>query len=179
MQLMEDSVKDSLSSIPDLFYDLIGRLIPGSLFLALVFWPWLSKELNIQTISLAIIISYFLGLFFSVIGNNLWGSLLFNHKTRIKKFMRGNPCHKDQEIWDISRGTINILDRRLITKMMAEKTMFSSLTLICLIAAVFPPTEFFIQNTFLVRLFFLVSFFLMVFCMITVHKWISLYLRKF
>jgi len=46
--------------------------------------------------------------------------------------MRGNPCHKDQEIWDISRGTINILDRRLITKMMAEKTMFSSLTLICL-----------------------------------------------
>jgi nicotinamide riboside transporter PnuC len=173
---MSENIKEFISSIPEFFYDLIARLIPGSIFIVLYIYelPSKSEELNVLTISFAIIISYFLGIIFSLIGTEVWGLMLFNHKELLKIYFPKNVMYTDQYIWNISRSSFKPADRKLITKMMAEKTMFCSTSLIFFIALIFPPYKIFFINTCHMRSCFIILFLIMTFCMITMHKWICL-----
>ena len=123
-------MKEVPSLIPEFFFDVIARLIPGVVMVYLIGWTKLEDELTVQAIFFSILISYLIGYILNIISSIIWDLLLFSHKKMLNIFKGFTTPHTLQEIWDISYEKVNPIERLKILKMIAEFQMFRSLSII-------------------------------------------------
>jgi hypothetical protein len=65
------------SSVPEIYFDIIGRVIPGSVAIGLYQFDSLTHTLNTPTVSFALVASYFLGMILDIVGSRLWELLFY------------------------------------------------------------------------------------------------------
>jgi hypothetical protein len=128
------------SSIPEIYFDVIARVVPGAIAIAAYKFNSLSSNLNTPTISFALLCSYFIGMLLQVVGELIW-KFWNNLKPKLPAV---NPklkiieLHPLLEIWDWLRH-LPIAERPVFTKMLAERSMFQATALLGLFWIFFPP----------------------------------------
>ena len=114
------------SLIPQIYYDLIARIIPGiiliTIFIIFLGCPCLSKTIDYKIIiGFVLILSYGMGFVLEIACNIIWDEFICNEKS----------FKSDKKLWRWIRNSDKSI---LLTKMMAEKAMFRSMVLISIIA---------------------------------------------
>jgi hypothetical protein len=139
---MSEDTKLGTSAIPEIYYDLIARIVPGALFLSVYGWKQIDERFDAGKLSFALILSYLIGLVLNLLAGRFWHFAFFKRRKRLGK--RAQTVRSDGELWlwirNLSPG-----DRNRYTKMIAEKMLFSSLSIASLITSlvilVRPPYE--------------------------------------
>jgi hypothetical protein len=126
------------SSIPEIYFDIIARVVPGAIAIAAYKFDSLSHNLNTPTISFALLCSYFLGLLFHVLGDTLWLHLFYRWQPALGRRLRFFAVHPLLDVWAWIRH-LPIAERAVYTKMAAERSMFQGVALLGLIWIFFPP----------------------------------------
>jgi len=169
------------SSIPEIYFDIIARVVPGAIAIAAYNFDSLSKNLNTPTISFALLCSYFLGMLLEVIGDSIWNNTFYKWQPawRGKSLFGGRLKLFDfdslEQIWEWLRK-LPAAERPVFTKMTAERSMFQTTTILFLFWILFPPQfvekvsdQFHIPARFITLVGFLACFH----GMITLHTWLS------
>ena len=170
------------SSIPEIYFDIIARVVPGAIAIAAYSFDSLSKNLNTPTISFALLCSYFLGMLLEIIGDSIWNNTFYKvqPKLRGKALFGGRLKLFDfdslEHLWEWLRQ-LPAAERPVFTKMTAERSMFQTTALLFLFWIVFPPQlvvekvsdQFHIPARCITLLGFLACFH----GMITLHTWLS------
>lgn len=148
------------SAIPEIYYDVIARVIPGALILG-TYHGW--RDLDLNTAGVGLILSYLLGLILDMLESPysrfwlwVWSIFPTNRKT-------------NDELWQWLRD-LPLRDRILYTKMMAEKILFSSLSIGALLMCIFPPADCCVYP---VRWSFAVAFVIFIWCMSRINRSLS------
>jgi hypothetical protein len=149
--------------IPEIYYDIIARIIPGIFFLGLYKFNSISTA-STKEIFYGLICSYILGLLFHIIS---WRILY----TLMKKLLPFFNFKEEKKHWDLIWNK-PVPDRNMFTKMMAEKALFRNLSFASLILAIYPPCIFVCICCY-PWIFGIVLFILFVLCMCTVEKWLN------
>lgn len=160
-----------VSLIPEFYYDLIGRVLPGTLLAFLYLWPKSAEVAHFGTIRVAVAASscYLLGLTLDVFTEQVfhYTHRLLRPLTKRFPFFR---VEDDGTLWSWTR-TLPVGEQILIKKMFAEKALFRIATFASLVFAVSPPRilrEFPYPIT-----ISLICAGVFLFCVITMHKFIS------
>ncbi len=140
---MSGETKIEASAIPEIYYDLIARIVPGALILGTYGWGQIDKGFDVGKLGVGLLFSYMLGLLLNLAAERFWHYAYFNWRTKLWKSARDRKT--DGELWLWIRR-IPLVDRNLYTKMMAEKTLFSSLSIASLVMFVAPPYEFVVHD---------------------------------
>ncbi|HET9418877.1 MAG TPA: hypothetical protein VFO30_06010 [Chthoniobacterales bacterium] len=170
------------SSIPEIYFDIIARVVPGAIAIAAYNFDSLSKNLNTPTISFALLCSYFLGMLLEIVGDSIWNNTFYKLQPglRAKTLFWGRLKLFDfdslKDIWEWLRK-LPAAERPVFTKMTAERSMFQTTALLFLFWIFFPPQlvvekvshQFHIPARCITLLGFLACFH----GMITLHTWLS------
>jgi hypothetical protein len=162
------------SSIPEIYFDIIARVVPGAIAIAAYKFDSLSTNLNTPTISFALLCSYFIGMVLQIIGELIW-KVWNNIRPKLPTI---NPklklfkLHPLLKIWKWLRH-LPIAERPVFTKMLAERSMFQATALLGLFWIFFPP-PIVTENYHHAAWHITISTFLAAFCgMLVVHEWLS------
>ena len=158
-----------VSLVPEFYYDLIARVLPGAFIVFVYGWLGPAQAANFGTISLAAFLCYFLGLTLDALTDQifLWTHRLLRPLTKHISFLR---VEDDGTLWSWTR-TLPTLEQIPLKKMFAEKILFRVLTFVSLASTVFPPPA--LQgNRHRVAISLALSA-LFLFCLITMYHWIS------
>lgn len=147
---------EKLSVIPEVYFDIIGRLIPGGLLLGVYFFRNLKEDLNFPTTVFAFICSYSIG--FSL---NILGEFISVIVSKIEYIFKEKPV-ETEDIWGKIRKDLRESDKVLMIKLYAEFAMFKSLTIGIIICMIYRPNIFdyiitwkYVTGSCLLSLFFL------------------------
>lgn len=135
---MSEETRIEASTIPEIYYDLIARVVPGALILVAYGWKDIDKGFNAGMLTVGLIFSYILGLVLSLGAALLWDCTYL--KWRSKFWQNARERKTDGDLWLWIRS-LRLVDRNLYTKMMAEKTLFCSLSVGSLLMCFAPPPE--------------------------------------
>jgi len=163
---------DNFSLIPDFFYDVLLRLIPGTLLLSLYFFDALKQSLNIQTITIALMIAYVLGYTMNILSGTLWNWLLFKHRRWINFILQGRTHYDYPDIWKITIHELPGMDRILVTKSIGEHLLYKSLTLIPLVCLFYKPGILITLSPLSYWGGLATLFVLFTFCMLSTYRWL-------
>ena len=147
------------SAIPEIYYDIIARVVPGALILG-TYYGW--QDLDLNKLGVGLIFSYMLGLVLDVVESPYSHVWLW-----VWSWVKHNKRKTNDQLWQWIRG-LPLTDRTLYTKMMAEKILFSSLSIGTLLMWIFPPKDVCVD-----RWWFGVAFVLFVWCMSCINKSLS------
>ena len=128
----ETSLKGS--AIPEIYYDIIARVVPGALILG-TYCRWKGLD-DLNKLGIGLIFSYMLGLVLDVLEgpySRFWLWLC-------RKLWKHTQRKTNDQLWKWIRDR-PLIDRTLYTKMMAEKILFSSLSMGTLLMCIVPPSE--------------------------------------
>ena len=188
---MSEETELAGSAIPQVYYDIIARVVPGALVLGTYYgWEKIENGFDASKLGVGLIFSYMLGLVLDVIEGRFWRFCFWLGSKLPKKAKRRKT---NDELWQWIRSRPRLVDRNLYTKMMAEKilfsslsigtllmcivppsecarTLFSSLSIRALLRCIFPPTE---CGVYIGRWWFALPFVLFAWCMSRIHKWLS------
>jgi hypothetical protein len=160
-----------VSLIPEFYYDLIGRVLPGTLIAFLYLWPMSAKVAHFGAIRGAVAASscYLLGLTLDVFTDQVfhWTHRVLRPLTKQISFLR---VEDDGTLWSWTR-TQPAGEQILLKKMFAEKALFRIATFASLASAISPPRI--LQECPYPITISLMCTGLFLFCVITMHKWIS------
>jgi hypothetical protein len=171
---MSEEEKLGSSAIPEIYYDVIARIVPGALVLGVYRWEDIAKGFNAGTLSVGLIFSYMAGLMLNLVAERFWHFIYFRWKSKL--WASAQARSTDGELWLWIRG-IPLIDRNLYTKMMAEKMLFASLSVGSLLMWVVPPPEFVAQHVGWWNSLILFAIFSA--CMFRVNTWLSWHMRKY
>ena len=142
---MPDSpLKEIASVLPEFHFDVLARVVPGVLTVALYGWEKTQLTSSFASVSLVLVLGYVIGITIDVLSDMILGKpLLFIGKLLSPIFKRltyenVRPIRNDQRLWgDLRRaGDSQYL---VLTKMMAEKAMLRGAILIAIVTVFFPP----------------------------------------
>ena len=172
---MSDGTKLETSAIPEIYYDLIARIVPGALFLSVYGWKEIDKTFDAAKISFALVLSYLIGLVLNLLAGRFWHFAFFKRREKLGK--RAQTVRSDGELWLWIRN-LPLVDRNLYTKMMAEKMLFSSLSIASLITSLIilvrPPPESVFHDVSRCYSVIPIAFFAFFsWCMFRVNEWLS------
>ena len=174
---MSDEPKVGASAIPEIYYDLIARIVPGALILSAYGLGQIDKKFYAGEITFALILSYVIGLVLDILAGWFWWVTFFKRQKFWKKGWKNADRYKnDGELWLWIRS-LRLVDRNLYTKMMAEKMLFASLSLaslfMFLIVLIRPPVcpLYCISRWYSIVVLILFAFFS--WCMFRVNKSLS------
>jgi hypothetical protein len=136
---MSEETKIEASAIPEIYYDLISRIVPGALILVAYRWKDIDKGFHAGMLTVGLLFSYVLGLVLNLTAARFWDCTYFKWRSKLRKDAKERKT--DAELWLWIRS-LPLVDRKLYTKMMAEKKLFSSLTFGSLWMCFVPPSEF-------------------------------------
>jgi hypothetical protein len=128
----ETSLKGS--AIPEIYYDIIARVVPGALILG-TYYGW--QDFDLSKLGIGLIFFYMLGLVLDVVERPFWRFWFWLWSKLCKK---AKKCETNDQLLEGIRH-LPPIDRTLYTKMMAEKTLFSSLSIGALVMCLAPPNE--------------------------------------
>jgi hypothetical protein len=126
--------------IPEFYFDIIARLVPGGLTCIIYGWQSLGTLGSAFSILIGLVVSYFLGILLDVVSDLVLGRLVFRwFISALKKFVRLYTFMPDNELWLLIR---QLPEKQVIifNKMMAEKAMLRSAILVNIIAFFYPPS---------------------------------------
>jgi hypothetical protein len=167
-----DKAAEIPSSIPEIYFDIIARVVPGAIGIGLYNFESLAPNLTTPTVSFVLVCSYFLGMLLHVVGDSIWSGIFYRWQPAIGKRISFFRFHGILSLWEWIRGLLPA-DRAVFTKMMAERSMFQGASLVAL-AAVFYPPQLICKNYHEAAWHITVpSFFVLFYGMIVVHKWVS------
>ncbi len=132
-----DAGQSFAALIPEFYYDIIGRVVPGILIVCL-YLPCDVKAGELETTLLLLIFSYFLGLTLDVVSDRIFyfiHFLLDEKWSVLPKFLK---VETDGKLWDWTR-TLRRSDQLPLKKMFAEKAIFRIGTFVALISTAIPP----------------------------------------
>lgn len=127
---------NALSLIPEIFFDIIGRVIPGLILIILYQLPTCAMQITNLDIALELIASYVIGFLLEIITQTIEYVIYLGVRSVPIKIICHNYCYTDNKLWKCIRKSGNYLNS---IKMMAEKSMFRSLTLVAIIIFIWPP----------------------------------------
>jgi hypothetical protein len=109
--------------LPEVFFDIIGRVIPGSIILGLYGFGLLGVDQKAIEAVAWILSAYLIGFSIDIFMNGLLTLVgLLDNSKRIKKIKK-----------------LSQYDRSVIVKIIAEEVLFSSCSLISLVTIIVPP----------------------------------------
>ncbi len=135
---MSDETKIEASAIPEIYYDLIARVVPGALILVAYGLNDIGKGFTAGMLTIGLLFSYILGLVLSLGAALLWEYTYSKWRSKFWKNAKERTTDGDLWLW-IRR--LRLVDRNLYTKMMAEKTLFCSLSVGSLCMCFAPPSQ--------------------------------------
>jgi hypothetical protein len=138
---MSEETKTQASAIPEIYYDILARVVPGALILIAYAWKDIGKDFHTSNLSVGLLFSYILGLSLNLVAERFW-YYVFKSRRKIWKEKKRDKTDSDLWLWIRS---LPLVDRNLYTKMMAEKMLFSSLSIGSLFMCFVPPSEFVVQ----------------------------------
>lgn len=127
---MPNEIESHAKYVPQLFFDVIARIIPGSIILSLYFWDAVLKNPSLMLAGTGLAASYFLGLVLDKVSDLfltpiLKRSLGFSRNPAWKKF----STIPDWKIWVWIHDSVEAERKPLLLKMMAEKICLRSMIL--------------------------------------------------
>ena len=172
---MSDNDEVSASAVPEVYYDIIARIIPGTLALWIYGWTDVEKGFDFAKLSIGLVLSYTIGLTLNMIVNAVAQPLWKAFQKRAEWIRNRTKNRRDDgELWLWIRK-LPLRDRNLYTKMMAEKALFSSLATISLSAAVIPPRS---AQLHISRWWAPLAFSICLAFRFRVNTWLSWHMRK-
>jgi len=162
----ETSLKGS--AIPEIYYDIIARVVPGALILG-TYYGW--QDFDLSKLGVGLIFSYMLGLVLDVVEGPFWCPWFWLWS---KLWKKAKKCKTNDQLWQGIRR-LPLIDRTLYTKMMAEKILFSSLSIGTLVMCLAPPTECIAH---IGRWHFALLFVVFTACMLRIRKSVSSKISK-
>jgi hypothetical protein len=172
-----EELKSLQAAVPQIFYDLIGRIIPGAAMVSsYTFNATTFKEMTLATELLGLMVCYLIGFILQMLGSELWSIVAYpRFKSLGKHFEYFKIDPEDSELWHWIHTKTTPLNRDLFFKRMAEKTMLWSLSIGSLVWIAIPPKLFQIwgQGPILARCTGLLTFLGFTFSVIKLHKSIS------
>jgi len=135
---MTEEPKKEASAIPEIYYDIIARIVPGALILAAYTSRDINERLDTAKLTVGLLLSYMLGLVLNLLAERLWHWTYLKWRTNLWK----NPKERktDRDLWRWIRS-LPLVDRNLYTKMMAEQKLFSTLSVGTFFMCFAPPCE--------------------------------------
>ena len=162
------------SSVPEIYFDIIARVVPGAIAIGLYSFGPNLHEFNTPTIGfVALICSYFLGMILHIVSDRLWDWGFYSWQPSAAECCSFFHLYKDADLWRWIRLSLGPTDRNVFTKMMAEKAMFRSTSLIAIASAFYPPIILHSVYPGSAWHIAIPSFLLLAYSMIMVAKWIS------
>src|SRR6266480_5978294 len=122
------------SAIPEIYYDVIARVVPGALILG-TYCGWKGLD-DLNKLGIGLIFSYTLGLVLDVLESPYSRFWLWLYPKLWKTYKKRKT---NDQLWQWIRD-LPLIDRTLYTKMMAEKILFSSLSIGTLLMFIVPPS---------------------------------------
>ena len=165
--MAEDSGEESSlsSQIPNFYFDLIARIIPG--IIATSFYlPNFNLQAFFEKNTLSIfILSYFVGLILNTLSVDIWRWVYKETPLLRLISLRKLSPYEDRPIWSWLRYEVKPKYRGIFIKMLAELIMLKSTTLISFIWLIYPPSI--LNNCFQdVRAVILIIFLILFYCMV-------------
>lgn len=166
---MPEEPKLESSSVPEIYFDIIARIIPGALIFGLFGLKKLSEKFGAGSdLIILFIASYLTGIVLGILAGIFWGAVLWIYD-RIYEGGKFEKLHDDGKLWLWIRK-LPANERNRFTKMMAELNLFCSLSfgallMLCCQSSI--PSENKIDWRYLLAAFVIFSF-----CMIAVYKWL-------
>ena len=136
---MSEETKIQASAIPEIYYDIIARIVPGALILVAYRWKDIDRGFDAGMLTVGLLFSYILGLVLSLLAARLWDCTYLKWRSKLWKNAKERKTDGDLWLWIRS---LPLVDRNLYTKMMAEKTLFCSLSVGSFLMCFVPPSEF-------------------------------------
>src|SRR6266478_964898 len=174
---MSEGAKIEASTVPEIYYDIIARIVPGALILIAYKWKDIDKGLGAGMLTVGLLFSYILGLVLNLFAARFWDCIYFKWRNKLWKNAKERKTDGDLWLWIRS---LPIIDRNLYTKMMAEKTLFSSLSFGSLCMCFVPPSEFVMYiGRWYSAWFFAIFFAVFSACMFRVNTFLSSNMREY
>ena len=73
------------SAIPEIYYDLIARIVPGTIALGVYGWGEINKGFDLGKLSLGLIFSYMTGLMLNLLAEQFWHFIFFRWRSKLWK----------------------------------------------------------------------------------------------
>jgi hypothetical protein len=128
------------SLIPEFYYDLIGRVVPGVLVGFLYGWGGDIQFTNFGTISVGIVLAYFLGLTLDVFSDRLFYRA-YRMLSPLIKYVSFLRVEDDGSLWNWTRA-LPTVEQIPLKKMFAEKVLFRIAAFVALVSVFVPPPIF-------------------------------------
>lgn len=126
------------SLVPEFYYDLIGRVLPGVLVGLIYGWIGDIQSLNFGSISLGIVLGYFIGLTLDVCSDRIFyhaNRIIVYPVTKAVPFLRVDD---DGTLWSWTR-TLSSGEQIPLKKMFAEKGLFRIAAFVAILSLFYPP----------------------------------------
>lgn len=172
------ALDDEVSLIPDLYYDILSRIIPGIIFVAAYNFDDFKGSLNIQLIALGLILSYLIGFVFYIVTAFLWHHLFYRFKRLVSFFFRKIEYIYISEVWRVIRFEVPAVYVKPVIKVVAELSMFRTFTIIPILFFIYRPKVLSSFSQFVYVLLLLVSFAIFSLCMLNRHKALCAQIRQ-
>ena len=135
---MSDSIPSLSEKIPELHYDVIARMIPGMLALAVYIGHLKPFPTDFASLVVLAALSYVVGFAVEQLANHALDLRIWNPICkRLHANLRFIPM-PNSDVWE-HRNTTNGPRNTIIFKMLAERSLFRSFILLSLIALFKPP----------------------------------------
>lgn len=130
---MANEIENHAKYVPQLFFDVIARIIPGSIILSLYFWDHVIKNPSLMLAGTGLAASYFLGLVLDKVSDLFLTPIL----KRCLALFRSPVWKKysmipDYKIW-VWIHSVEVERQPLLLKMMAERICLRSMILVSLL----------------------------------------------
>ena len=130
--MAEEALEKASGILPEAWYDLIARIVPGALvtFLTLEKLPSSSNQLG--GLIMAIVVFYIIGMFLDVISEYTIGLLRRFEFLRVQVLRLKYISGLDEKTWR-QRGMLRPSQWQVVSKLFAEADMFKAIAAYCLI----------------------------------------------
>jgi hypothetical protein len=130
--MAEEVLEKASGILPEAWYDLIARIVPGALvtFLTLEKLPSSSNQLG--GLIMAIVVFYIIGMFLDVISEYTIGLLRRFEFLRVRVLRLKYISGLDEKTWR-QRGMLRPSQWQVVSKLFAEADMFKAIAAYCLI----------------------------------------------
>jgi len=81
---MSGETTTQASAIPEIYYDILARVVPGALILIAYAWKDIDKDFHTSNLTLGLLFSYILGLSLNLVAERFW-YYAFKSRRKIRK----------------------------------------------------------------------------------------------
>jgi len=136
----EKSLRKLDETIPEIYFDIIARIIPGALTILIYFGDRVLQDSNFLRIIASLLFSYLIGIILDIVSDIVLNRIIFRPFFILLKIIRIELL-SDSILW-IKIRNLRADQILVFNKMMAEKAMLRSIILVNLVIFFYRPSLF-------------------------------------